>query len=422
MNKPSMPTTVRPMAAVKRTLSRWSTIREVAIPIVALLLLSIGLLGFRLGSFNSLSPIETKTIAINQFIRHIGGAPINLPYRFISHLSLMSPVGSDALLVRLPSMLVALLAVGLFFLIVRRWHGRRNAILPTLLFATSGWLLHAGRFGSGLIAITATILALIAASTWLSNANEDRDKGRKLLIFSIVVAVTLFIPAGIWFVLAACVVLREDIVAHFRTSPRVRRIASIAVVSLSVLAVTAAILHHPEQIGQWLGIPLQHFPDKQLLLKYAAGSITYLFARGPFMPELWLAHTPLLDIATAGLMLLGLAFYSRRWSSNRVQLLACFLVFAVILITLNGPYALAYMAPLVYLLAATGIVYLLHEWHVVFPRNPIARNLAIVLAVVMVLAATAYHTQRYYLAWHRSPDTRQAYHDHTSAMPLDLLQ
>lgn len=394
--------------------------------LIALLVLAAGLLGWRLGSFTPLSPIENRAVANNSNIRHIGGAPLNLPYKLVSFVSFKLPLPSSqtgsGLRVRLPSALFGLAAVALFFAIIRRWHGWRNASMMTGLFVTSGWLLHAGRFGSGVIAITTVILGLIAATTWLNAADEDRDKGKLLVIFSLACAVAMFIPAGLLFVAATCLIFRSDIIAHFATADRPKKILAIAIPAAALLGVIAAITHHPEQAGQWFGIPIHHMPNGELLLRYGFGSLGYLFARGPFMPELWLAHTPVLDVATAALTLLGAFFYARRLKSSRVQLLISFLILSIILVTLNGPYALAYITPLAYLLAATGLVFMLHEWNTVFPRNPIARGLAMSLAVIMLLGATLYHTQRYFLAWHRSPDTAQAIRETRSAMPLDLLQ
>ena len=67
------------------------------------------------------------------------------------------------------------------------------------------------------------------------------------------------------------------------------------------------------------------------------------------------------------------------------------------------------IAPLVYVLAATGIITLLNQWNRIFPINPFARTLALVPLALALLITSQYHLDRYFSAWASSPNTRRVY-------------
>lgn len=66
--------------------------------------------------------------------------------------------------------------------------------------------------------------------------------------------------------------------------------------------------------------------------------------------------------------------------------------------------------PFVYLLVAGGINFMIEQWFMVFPYNPFARNLAIVLIFVAIGATGFFHFNRYYIAWPQAPATKNTYH------------
>jgi hypothetical protein len=76
---------------------------------------------------------------------------------------------------------------------------------------------------------------------------------------------------------------------------------------------------------------------------------------------------------------------------------------------LGGAAYLSLVVPLLYIFAATGIAYLLHEWLRVFPLNPVARKLGIGLVVVAVAVSCSYNLRAYYVAWPHNAATQTAF-------------
>ncbi len=391
-----------------------------AIPAVSF---AVALYAYQLGSFIGLSPAETASAAANQSLGAVLADPVNLPYKLFDWLCLQLPFGPIELRARLASAVLALGSAGLLYLLARRWHDTHGAVLAALLFIPSGWLLHTGRFGSGLVMLTFMVLALTAAAAWLIT---DSPRGRTLLIYSFVATAALFVPAGIWFVLASALVLRKNLLRHAKAASRIQLAAAgtlITAALVSLLSIATGLAGNTDQIRLLLGIPLQ-IPELIVAAKQAAGSVSYLFFRGPYLPEVWLAHTPVLDAASTALFLFGVIAYSRYWSNIRVQLLLAFAFVSAALITLHGAAALSYLVPIVYLIITNGLIFFIRRWLAVFPRNPIAQSLAYSTAALILLSITTFHTQRYFIAWRNSPDTRQAYQSTGSTPPeaLNLVQ
>lgn len=371
----------------------------------------------QLGRFIAPSVTERQVAMVNGDLSNLIANPVNLPYKALDLVMLHLPIGSVALRSRLASAAIALLCCGLFYLLARRWHGTRNGILATLLFVPSSWMLHTGRFGAGLIMLTAVVLALVCTASWVSNAEAD---GKVVVWYAALCAIALTVPAGLWFVIATTLIIRKVLAEHVDEASGRQLLLAGSLLAAAVLIAAAATVRDTAVLGQWLGLPAV-MPEWLILAKQAVQSLTFSALRGPFMPEIWLAHTPLLDGATTVLFIFGALFYLRHRSSARVVLLAVFALIAIALVSLHGAPALAYLVPLLYLVAATGLAALSHQWLKVFPRNPIARNSAIVLVAVLAVVTASYHGQRYFVAWRHSPDTAEAYRIDDSALSRSNL-
>lgn len=382
--------------------------------------LIFGLYGYRLGSFIDLSPIETATAAANRPFSAIADNPINLPYKLANTILPHAPVGSAATHARAASALLAIGCICLFYTIIRRWYGSVPAIFATLLFAPAGWILQSGRFGGGLIMLSFMVLALLVAYSWLGK--DSKPSGWPLVGFGLIAGAALLVPGGLWFVLATTIVVRRQLLIHIKAARWWQTIIATLAIGLAIALVGLTSWRQPQLAWAWLGIPAA-LPGVVELAKQAAGSLTYLVARGPFIPQVWLAHTPLLDAATTALLIFGSIVYTRRWKTSQTAILSSFALIGAALITLNGAYGLAYLAPVAYVVAATGLIYLIRQWYKIFPRNPFAHSLAALLIVGLLAAIGAYHTQRYFVAWRNSPDTIQAYQaTETPAELPDLLR
>jgi len=364
-----------------------------------------GLLLFNLQNLLPASPIESQTISNSRTLSAITDNPLLLPYKLLAFVLIKLPLGSDLLAVRLASVIISCMSVWLFFITARRWYGTNSSLWASVLFASSGWLLQTGRFGAGFSLLILMVLSFVCFVSWLTTIPK---RGSALVLFAVLLAVALFVPGGLWFALLTTSLAYRPLLAH-RSAATASQLAGAGVIVLAAFAILAyCLLSDSSLLSQWLGLPGQ-FPGIMTIAKQAVFSLLYLVVKGPMMPELWLAHTPLLDIASSVFLLLGVIFYAKHLGNSRTRLLAGFAILGAVLIALNGPAGISYLVPTAYLVAAGGSAYFLHQWNKIFPRNPIAKIVSLSLMAVLLACIVSFHGHRYFVAWRHSPDTVQVY-------------
>lgn len=385
----------------KRSVGSLIQVNRVQIIAAFGLLATAVLLLIRLGSLPThMSSIELQTYQSNHYIQNILNNPLSAPYNLIDYVVLHLP-GHTVAVARLTSVALALIAALLFFLIMLRWHGKRTAWMASALFATSGWLLHLGRLGTSDILWLLIPLILILLSSWLTRTERS---GTAIIVIGALLGLMLFVPAAVWFVIAFILLMSKDLLHHFRNAKPWQGAAALGIVMLFALVMTYSLFRTPDLIRPWLGVP-HVLPSYTSMAKVWAYSLfVYPFFRGPFTPEIWLAHTPILDAFTTTMFLLGAYFYATHFKNVRTRILVVLALLGSILTALNGPIGMSFLVPLAYLIAATGITYLLHKWLSVFPKNPVARVAGITLVTLAIAAAATYHVIAYYVAWQHNPD------------------
>jgi hypothetical protein len=389
------------------------------------ILVVLGVLGLYLYRLNGLIPAGSGELHTIQTAASLGGLisnPLLLPFKFLAFIMLQLPI-DNLLAVRLAAVSITCLNGILFFILAERWCGLLNGSLATLLFVTSGGILQPGRYGAGLGSLVLVTLLFLNLVVW-TNQTERHDQVLAGYALSCVIA--LFIPGGIWLILVASWLSRKALVGHLRgASARATVIASL-IGAVGVVLLGTFLLRNSELLRQWLGLP-SNWPDTVIIFKQALSSVTAFVLRGPYMPEIWLAHTPILDVASTVLLAIGLLFYSHHLRNPRTQLLLLFFLLGAALVALNGPVALGYILPIVYLIIAGGLSYFLHQWKRVFPTNPIARATALSLIGILTLCIVTFHAERYFIAWRNSPATEQTYRQISQGKPSpnplpDLVQ
>jgi|GEM_PF-1429268 len=363
-----------------------------------------------------LTPTELATVRLNSHFSTILQNPLNVVYKLLDFAWLQLPL-RETVAARLASICFALIAAAAFYLLAKRWHGHVSAAYATVLFAASTWLLHVGRLGDGQIMLVLTPLALVFLASWL---NTTEHHNRAILLFGLIAGLSLFTPGGVWFVAAVTALLSKVLLQHFKQAKKINGMLGLALFGLSLAFLSYTFVKNTGLVRPWLGLPAE-FASPLTMLKQWAGSLTYLVGRGPDMDGSWLAHTPVLDVATTALLAFGVFLYRKHLQNLRTRLLLAFFVIGGLLTALNGAVALGFVIGMAYLVAATGLAYFQHRWFKTFPLNPLARGLAATLMVVLVACIVTFHTQRYFVAWQRSPATQEIFKQSSTARS-DLIQ
>lgn len=309
-------------------------------------------------------------------------------------------------LTRLPNVILGTLSVLSFAALVRIWHGARIAALATALFAFSAWTLHVSRLASF------DVVYLWGMSTLLSMhflLRRYRDRQPMIYLSVVIWGLLLYVPGMVWLVGADLIMQRKFILEGLKSLKAWWQYLTVFLVALIWLPLLVIQLERHGGVRTWLGLPA-HFDKGMALLKHFGSVPVHLFARGPEYPNLWLGRTPVLDIFTLGVCILGIYYYASHWRSARTRYLSVMALIGFVLVGINGPVGLSLLVPLLYLAAATGLAYLLHDWLKTFPNNPLARGLGLGLIFAAVMLSCAYNYRAYFVAWPHAQATRTAFH------------
>jgi membrane-bound ClpP family serine protease len=134
-----------------------------------------------------------------------------------------------------------------------------------------------------------------------------------------------------------------------------------------------------------------------------------LVARGPVTPERWLGQTPILDIFTTTMVLLGLYLYFYKRALDRVKLIGICILFGFVMVSLNGVSWITLILPFICMLSTAGIGLMLQQWFTVFPRNPLAKVVGLAFLTLTISMASYYQVSRYFVAWAEAPETKAIY-------------
>lgn len=376
-------------------LSRW----KLLLTLLVLVLVTGILLSYRLGSLvPGLSLEEQHYIQTQISGRQILDFPIFVFHKlpiyvlFKLHIHLISAY-------RAVSGIFAATMVLSGFFILKRWYSQRIAILGSLLLASSALALHLGRLATP-DSTFMLLLPLLATVLWMLSTHKRK---LSLIILAALVAVSLYIPGFIWLMLSLCTWQRKNLLSAIKKTTWWIKAAGGLLILISALPLVLASIHAPHILLIAAGLPV-HI----LSLRHIGNNIVsipmQLFFRGPTDPARWLGQLPILDAFSTVMLILGI--YSLRYHLNkpRFKLLAGTTLILTILIILGG-IPLTALVPILYLLSAAGIAFMLQQWFTVFPRNPIARTLATGLVSMSVVSVMFYTSNQYFVAWPHSPQT-----------------
>ncbi len=366
----------------------------------------LAVLAITLPALNTLPPMTTiveqpEVLGVSNFDQTISD-PAFLPERAVQFVLTLLDTHTQ-LLLRLVSLAFGLAALGLMYLLLSQWHTRRIAALGTLLLATSSWFLHVARWAEPEVMYLAVLPALLLASAWLRSKQYDKLWPLSLLVLAIV----LYVPGAWLFVVLFFILNFSQLRLTLRNLPIFYSLVSFLGFLLLLVPLAYSLTKHSARLTHWLG-----WPEGGVSLSAAWQNLSaipkQLFLTGPNEPLRWLVGTPILDVATVVLAILGIYAYAVGLHPLRWRALAGLAGLAVSFIGLDGPVGLSLLLPLAYIFAANGLAYLLQQWFTVFPHNPVARTLGLVAILTVVGAACIYQIGRYYVAYPSAPATYQA--------------
>jgi 4-amino-4-deoxy-L-arabinose transferase-like glycosyltransferase len=349
--------------------------------------------GYSSAEVATISGISTSAIIDN---------PINAPYK-ITTLVVNKVIDNQLLAARLSAALFGALTIGLFYLGIRHWHATRTAFLATILFACSAWFLHVARLGTADILLPFSLLLLAICSYWIATAEHTKFSYFAALL---AIGIAVYTPGMIWFIGLGIILRHKDVRLIKRRLPTSYQAALYSLLIVLVIAPLAySAAKHPHIIMSLLGLP-EHWPNILEIIKNFVALPVHIFIWQPHNPVWSVGSLPFADAFAGILFPLGLYYYFKFRSLARAKLLGICFIITAILIALDGPVSEALLLPLVYIVVTGGIALLLGQWLTVFPKNPFAKTLGIVLITIAVVMSCVYNLRSYFIAWPNNTETK----------------
>lgn len=362
------------------------------------------LYGYRLGSFlpghTTLEQPQYLGLARVEIVNDIAFAPLKILQAIM--LKIDDP---NSTLLRLTTVFCVALACAALYLVVSRWHTPRVALFTTLLFMGASLPLHLGRFANTDAYYLLAVPFIILIGNWL----KTKRGIKRMPVAALMAAGLLYVP-GMWLVTGAIGVLfYKRLLLAWRFTSLKTKLLSANLFAIGIIPLIIGLVKNPKQINELSGLPTT---SPHQVLDNLVHLPSWLLYRGPNDPLFWLNGSPLIDVLLLVLVVIGLFSYRIGPHPLRYRLILGLLIVALGFVILGGSTVLALLLPLLYLVAANGIAYLLQSWFMVFPRNPIARSVGLSVLVFILALSFTYQTQRYFAAWRNAPPTKQAILDH----------
>lgn len=309
---------------------------------------------------------------------------------------------------RLASVVIGLITAALIYWLINQWHGYKLAVLATVTFVSGLGVLAVARQGSPL---SSQLLLSISLLTSVVAINRWHNYWG-LLAVTLITAGDLYIPGALWPVMAMLFLSFTGLKKTLRTISLWSKssLYGLGLLLLAPLIYRLGWHYSKHQLIYWLGYGLDGKLNavRHFALHLAQVPLDLFFHSTNLPATLSLGHLPLLPVAQSVIIVLGFYGYISRFSNYRWR--SILILGAVLWIVIGfGVLSVYSLLPLTTLAIGTGMAFMLKEWYSVFPRNPIARNLGLMVLSSVMLFSCFYSARSYFVGWANDPSTLSQY-------------
>lgn len=320
--------------------------------------------------------------------------------------------------------LLGVLTVGLVYLLAKQWFGRRVGLLSAGLMAINPWVVTISRDA---LPINLVILLIIGTLLLATQAYRSK-KLRWWLVTAVMMALTIYayLPGLLLALVFGLLGLILYILRRKSLPDNKILLITIAVFVLLMSPVVYFGITKHRQFNQNLHSSTILFDGKiadrfKLLSSNTADTVLMFNVKGDENYMHNLGGLPLLNAFIGVMFVLGILVVLRhikRRANTIIIIGSMALIIPVIIGSGAMPTALGaiVVAPLVMIVSAIGIDYLLKRWYGTFPVNNIARIVGMGL-VMLLLGLSLYQSyKQYFVAWAQDPKIFVAYAEPLSVM------
>lgn len=322
------------------------------------------------------------------------GQVLDLPYRIIQKAS-TSILGLSLYSIKLPSIIIAVLAALFLVLLLNRWFKSDVAIVSSILTTLSVAFLFLAGFGTPNI----MYIFWLAIILWLGSKIIGNDNTHPMLVisFAFCVAMSLYTPHLIY--VALCIALAGITHPHMRHSLKQLKIYQLVIsICVFVLVVTPLVLSCI--FNQNTLLKLTFTEDINAFLSNVSTAFAPFFSFINAYDSVYLA--PLFGLATVALIIIGALASIGKLFTSRNTVVSLLIIYAIFVAGLNQNAAVVIIIP-ISILTAAGIESIIQKWHSLFPENPYARIIGAFPVIAVVLLIIISDLSHFIFGYHYTP-------------------
>ena len=334
----------------------------------------------------------------------------HVPYHLLQAASL-ELFGVSEFTIKLPSLMLGLIAAIGLILLLRRWFRPNIAVLASLIAVTTGQFLFIAQSGTPSIMYIFWPVVLLMLGTQITRGKRFRLLWK--ILFGMAVAASLYTPLSIYvlFAIVLTIVLHPHLRNAVRRLNRLKVAGVVTLAGLIVVPLALAIIDRPGLGLTLLGAPQDWPPD--LLANLLTQLRQYFIFWSPSATTLL---TPVFGLGSMLLILLGLYRLIQTRETTRSYLIITWILSLVPVLLLNPAMTSIVFIPAVLLLAA-GLTSLIDYWYRLFPRNPYARIAGLIPLIVLVATLIGSGIDRYVYGYHYTPSIASNFSQDLGLLP-----
>lgn len=357
---------------------------------------------WKLGSLTpGLGPDEIATRETSTKLSTLVSNPVEAPFRLAEYGVLH--ISHSPWAIRSLAATLSLLFLLAFWRAAVDWFGRLIGGLSTLLMAATTWLSVDGRLADGHVWLLMPV-GVLAIFLWL---RRTKHTFLVSLVFWLSLGVAAYVPGLLWLELAGVVIARKRLMLIIKEL-RWAVVAGPLVYLVATGPLIWSLVRNWRNIKPLLLIPA-HFGNWLADLRSIGHAFLSLFWQTPSHLSYGVGRWPMLTVLQVILVIFGLLVM---WSrARRITVgVSTLLLLAIVGAGLNRDWSLLLLGlPSLTIFEAAGLRYLLIEWRTIFPRNPLARTLANIAIISLVLAQVTLAGYYSFQAWPNLDATKAAY-------------
>ena len=305
------------------------------------------------------------------------GNVINLPYLVLQKASLHF-FGLNLISIKLPSIIIAVLAGFFIILLLNRWFKNDVAVIGSILTTLSTAFLFLAGNGTPLI-MYVFWLALIL---WLGSKIVGSDRVHPLLVISffLCIALSAYTPHLLYvsFAIAFAGIIHPHLRFALKQISFWQLILSISILVLAIAPLVISCFLHPENVRTLLFMQDFSFGN---FVQNISNAFAPFFSFSLVYDSIFLA--PLFGLATVVLIIIGILASVGKMYTSRNAVVSLLAIYAIFISGFNSDVAIAVIIP-VAVMSAAGIESIIEKWYSLFPENPYAHLFGIVPMVVIM--------------------------------------